>query len=555
MPKATVKVAKGAEVKAELKPKILRVEGQQPKISKLGEIGMSARPQHEGRLEFHLRPLKKVAIEPMKMPVFKPSEIPVKSVSQIAPKPPKLIEKEFLIEMVKKAAKSVTEELPEISEEEVYVPPFLEKLSLAAESMSMDKPVCIVLSKSASDSFIHSVALVCREIYRFVKGGKPEPRWISKGLRDEIERDLRAEGMVFVVDDSKCEFLPDFGKIHCCRELLKKVDIDVVLDRLREFFSQGFGFVIFYVNEKWSGQFAKMLEEKVGAFVNIIYISYHRWQPEVKACVARACWGFLECEDETFDEIFARSEKEFFKELMKARGDIELWQHIEEDRNAGDEHEGMKAIVVDCLAKESGATGKSDVVRMLKDGIIETEHRLDKLDNGERTDVYLPSIQRFVEIETFYGRGDPVIKLDKDTLSKYKKRSIHCVDIVLLTGVQALLYARRLIKLANICCKEWGLKVNFYLPNIREKKLVPLRDVFRELKNTVGPPKLVDELTGEDVKRLWSEFSHALRKRGMDPEKHKKLFTIMLDRSKSYQDNLSCMLEEIKLLEDEQREA
>jgi hypothetical protein len=486
----------------------------------------------------------------MRMPVYRPSEIPVETASQIAPKPPRLIKKEFLIEMVMKPAKSVTEEPPEISEEEVYVPPFLEKLSLAAGSISMDKPVCIVLSKSTSDSFIHSVALVCREIYRFVKGGKPEPRWISKGLKDEIERGLRAGDMIFVIDDSKCEFLPDFGQIRCCEELLEKVDMDVVLDRLREFFSQGFGFVIFHVNEKWSGQFAKMLEEKVGAFVNIIYIPSPNWQPEVKACVARACWGFLECEGETFDEIFAKREKKFFEELMKARGDIELWQHIEEDRNAGDEHEGMKAIVVECLAKESGATGKSDVIRMLKDKIIQTEH---DLGNGERTDVYLntPSTRRFVEIETFYGRGDPIIRLDKDTLSKYKRRSINRVDIALLTGVQALLYARRLIRLANTCHKEWGLKVNFYLPNIREKKLAPLRDILRELKNTVGPSKLVDELTEEDVKRLWSEFSHALRERGMDPEKHKKLFTIMLDRSKSYQDNLNCMLEEIKLLKDE----
>jgi hypothetical protein len=408
----------------------------------------------------------------------------------------------------------------------------------------MGRPICIVLSKKVNDSFAHSVALVCREIYRIVKGGKPEPRWISEGLKDEIERHLRAEGMIFVVDDSKCEFLPDFGKIRSGMELLEKVDMDVVLDRLREFFSQEFGFIIFHVNERWVSQFAKILEEKIGAYADIIYVSPSNWQSQVKVVVARVCWGFMECEGQTFDEIFGRCEKEFFEELGKASEDVKLTHLIEEDENAGNEHESMKIMVVECLAKELGATNKDVVIRILKKKVIRTEH---KLSDGGRVDVYLntPSIQKFVEIETFYGRGDPVKRLDKDTLSKYKERSVGRVDIVLLTGVQALLYARRLIELANIYRKEYGLRVNFYLSNVRERKLVPLRDVFHMVKDAIGPSKPVEELTADDVGSLWSEFSQALRECGVDPEKCKRLFNLMLDRSKPYQDNLSRMLEEV----------
>jgi hypothetical protein len=47
---------------------------------------------------------------------------------------------------------------------------------------------------------------------------------------------------------------------------------------------------------------------------------------------------------------------------------------------------------------------------------------------------------------------------------------------------------------------------------------------------------------------LWAEFSKALRERGMDPEKHRKLFRIMIDRSRPYEDNLRWMLEEIEVL-------
>jgi hypothetical protein len=548
MLKATVQTNRETEMKVELKPKIPKVEARLPKLLKTSEISMSVRPSSGEQLKTSLRPLKHVTLEPaIKIPVVRIPEITIRHPSPVTPKP---IEREFMSQEAKEIAKTMIKEAPEFSEEDVFVPPLLEKLSLATKLMG--RPVCIVLSKGANDLFIHSIALVCREIYRIVKGGKPEPRWISKGLKDEIEKHLRAEGMIFVVDDSKCEFLPDFSKLRFCKELLEKVNIDVVLDRLHEFFSQEFGFVIFHVNERWANQFAKILEEKVGAYATIIYVSSPNWQQQVKASIAEACWGFVKCEGQTFDEIFGGCEKRFFEELKRAGGDIGLWHYIEEDKNAGEEHESMKAIVVECLAKELGATSKDDVVRMLKEGVIRTEH---KLNGEERVDVYLnvPS-ERFIEIETFYGREDPVRRLDKDTLSKYKRKGINCVDVVLLNGVQALLYAHGLIRLANIYCKEHSLKVNFYLPNIRERKLVSLKDFFHILKNAIGPSKPDIELTANDIERLWSEFSQALRECGVNPEKHRRLFTIMLDRSKSYQDNLSHMLEEIKLLKDEQKE-
>jgi hypothetical protein len=455
------------------------------------------------------------------------------------------IREELLVKEVEKSIKTMMEESPELSEEDVFVPPFLEKLSFATKPIG--RPICIVLSKGADDSFVYLVALVCREIYRIVKGGKPEPKWISKGLKEVIEERLRAEGMIFLVDDSKREFFPDFSSIRYCTELLEKIDMEKLFDRLREFFSQDFGFVIFHVNEKWASQFAKILEEKVGAYAKIIYVPSPTWQEQVKVNVAKVFWGFMECEGQTFDEILGQCEQKFFEELEKAKGDIELWHYMEEDKNASKEHEGMKAIVVECLARELGATSKADVIRMLKEKSIRTEYILN---SGERVDVYLntPSIKRFVEIETFYGREDPVIRLDKDTLSKYRGKSINSVDVVLLNGIQALLYAHKLVKLANIYRREYKLKVNFYLPNIKDKKLVPLKDIFHMLRNTIGSSKPTIELTADDIKNLWNEFSKALREYGMNPENanYRRIFNVTIDCSKSYQENLSRILEEVK---------
>jgi hypothetical protein len=84
-------------------------------------------------------------------------------------------------------------------------------------------------------------------------------------------------------------------------------------------------------------------------------------------------------------------------------------------------------------------------------------------------DVYMPSEQRYVEVETFYGTGDLIIdKLDRETLSKCKGRTSR-VDVVPLTGVQALLYARRLIELAEVYPKEHDLVVNFYLSDVEAR--------------------------------------------------------------------------------------
>jgi hypothetical protein len=248
-------------------------------------------------------------------------------------------------------------------------------------------------------------------------------------------------------------------------------------------------------------------------------------------------------EGQTFDELFGKCEKEFFDKLKKVGEDISLAFCVKRDKSAGDEHEEMKKFVVECLARELGAKSKEEIVRMLKDGKIETER---ELPNEGRADIYVPFKQRYVEVETFYGTEDPITNKLMETLSKYEGIARQ-VDIVLLTGLQALLYARRLFELADFYRKEKGLEVNFYVPNLEERRLVPLREMLHMLREVLGPSKRA-RLTEDDVEKLWVEFSKALRERGMDPEGYRKLFNIMIDRSRPYEDNLRWMLEEVEAL-------
>ena len=367
----------------------------------------------------------------------------------------------------------------------LLLPPVIRELSDISRAASVAKrPVCIVLPKR-EDSFVGAVAIICREIYRMVKGGKPEARWISRGLKEEIEDYLRAEGRVFVIDDSKCEFFPDFEKISTTKELLEKVDMEKVLDRMRELFSQDFGFIVFHVNWKWAGRLANLLKERVKS-AEVVEIYPPDLRPEEKETLARICWDFVEAGSSgTFDNIFETCEKNFYEELKKRRDLLSsLLPYIKLDKSASDEHEYMKAIVVELLAKELGAKSMDEVVKIMKEGDVETEFELEE--GRGRADIYVKPQNRFVEIETFYGTGDPMFKLN-GTLQKYLGRSGR-VDVVLLMGIHALLYARDLLELEE-SYKKCGLRVNFYIPDLKGGRLVSLREALGLLKgmSSSGP--------------------------------------------------------------------
>jgi len=372
---------------------------------------------------------------------------------------------------------------------------------LSEISCVADRPVCIVLPKG-EDSFVGAVAIICREIYRIVKGGMPKARWISKGLKEEIEDHLRAEGMVFVVDDPKCELFPDLEKTKTGDELFKKVDMEKVLDRMRELFSQDFGFIIFHVNREWAGRLADLLREEAKS-AKVIEIQPPALGPGEKATLASICWDFVEADGfGTFDSIFEKCEKDFFDELeneLKGSPNLELLQYIERDESAGWEHENMKVAVVKLLAKELGAKSMEDVVKILKGGEIKTEH---ELEGRRRADIYVPSQNRYVEIETFYGTGNPMDKL-KRTLQKYSGIKGR-VDVVLLTGIHALLYAPHLLELEKQYKPGHDLRVNFYIPDLKDGRLVSLREVLDLLKGMSSSGSL--GLTREEEGRFWEVF-------------------------------------------------
>ncbi|MCC6064485.1 MAG: hypothetical protein LM576_00745 [Thermofilum sp.] len=369
-----------------------------------------------------------------------------------------------------------TEAKETLEVEDTALPPFIRALSEVADSSG--RPVVLVVPSVRGDSFVSAVAIACREIYRVVKGGKPEPRWISAAsMKEEIERYLSAGDRIFVIDDREGKLL-GAGRVQTIESVEARVDLQALLDRLRELFSQDFGFVILHVKEEVADSVYAALE---GLHLGVKVVRVEPpcgWSLEDKRRFVEACWGFVEVEGQSFDKMFREAEEKFFEELNNVGKDDAIALRVKQDENASSEHECLKVFVVKCLAKELGCRSRREIAEALRSGLVETEYEF----GGGRADIYVPSQQRFVEVETFYGTEDPVKKkLHGVTLSKYINRA-NRVDVVILNGLLAVLYAHRLLTLAEVYREDHRITVNFYVPNFKEERLVPLKEILDLLK-------------------------------------------------------------------------
>jgi hypothetical protein len=296
-------------------------------------------------------------------------------------------------------------------------------------------------------------------------------------MKEEIERYLSAGDRIFVVDDREGKLL-GAGRVQTIESVEARVDLQALLDRLRELFSQDFGFVILHVKEEVADSVYAALEG-LHLGVKVVRVEPPRgWSLEDKRRFVEACWGFVKVEGQSFDKMFREAEEKFFEELNNVGKDDAIALRVKQDENASSEHECLKVFVVKCLAKELGCRSRREIAEALRSGLVETEYEF----GGGRADIYVPFQQRFVEVETFYGTEDPVKKkLHGMTLSKYINRA-NRVDVVILNGLLAVLYAHRLLTLAEVYREDHRITVNFYVPNFKEERLVPLEEILDLLK-------------------------------------------------------------------------
>ncbi|MFP3287553.1 MAG: hypothetical protein RXP86_09870, partial [Acidilobus sp.] len=379
-----------------------------------------------------------------------------------------------------------------------------------------DRPLLIIARHVKGFDYIEFLKRVLREVYRVRVGGLPEPKHVSNvtDLRPLIPVEVGAGGRIFVIDLVS----GDLG------DLLKNSDVKGpsqallvrIMDRLRELFSQGYGFIVIYgdhyIDILMRGAWAEAL--RGGALKNYLLTIPRpsRASPEISkeilyVLLANMMWGRvsepkMDYEDiGSFDGLVVRLEDEYWRALEGALKDFDI-QVLVRPSAEGDEagresmsHYLTKAFVVNYLVrrlteefKEKGA--KEDEARRNALDCVRTEHQPGGA--NVRFDVYVKdkdangdcgSMSKLVvEVETLYGTGTALHKV-LDTIESRVKAGASRLWVV-VPNPQAVIYLPQLLRLERYARKLElfkGREIEFYTLDVKGGAPVRLVDVARKL--------------------------------------------------------------------------
>ncbi|MFP3287835.1 MAG: hypothetical protein RXP86_11295, partial [Acidilobus sp.] len=288
-----------------------------------------------------------------------------------------------------------------------------------------------------------------------------------------------------------------------------------IRDRLRELFSQGYGFIVIYgdyLDNHMSGAQAEALRE--GVLENYLLTTWKQISPETSkkslyVLLANLMWGKvsepeMDYEDiGSFDGLVVKLEDEYWRALEGALKDFNV-QVLVRPSAEGDEagresmsHYLTKAFMVNYLVsrlaeefKEKGA--KEDEARRNALGCVSTEHQLGGA--NIRYDIYVKDKKDansdcgsmsglVVEVETLYGTGTALHKV-LDTIESRVKAGAGRLWVV-VPSPQAVIYLPQLLRLERYArerFKDKGVKeIRFYTFDLTGGAPVRLVEIARRL--------------------------------------------------------------------------
>ncbi|MFP3320558.1 MAG: hypothetical protein RXO24_08335, partial [Acidilobus sp.] len=303
-----------------------------------------------------------------------------------------------------------------------------------------DRPLLIVARHVKGFGYIEFLKRVLREVYRVRVGGLPEPKHVSNvaDLRPLIPVEVGAGGRIFVIDlvsGDLGDLLKNSNVKGPSQALLMRI-----MDRLRELFSQGYGFIVIYgdhyIDILMRGAWAEAL--RGGALKNYLLTipRPNRISPEISkeslyVLLANLMWGRvsepkMDYEDiGSFDGLVVRLEDEYWRALEGALKDFNV-QVLVRPSAEGDEagresmsHYLTKAFMVNYLVSRlteefKGEGAKEDEARRSALECVSTEYQPGGA--NVRYDVYVNGgcgsmSGLVVEVETLYGTGTALHKV------------------------------------------------------------------------------------------------------------------------------------------------
>jgi hypothetical protein len=385
-----------------------------------------------------------------------------------------------------------------------------------------DRPLLIIARHTKGFDYIEFLKRALREVYRVRVGGLPEPKHVSSviDLQLLIPVEVGAGGRLFVIDLVS----GDLGRL--LREEASRGEVkgpsqatlrrirESVRDRLRELFSQGYGFIViygdYYVGSLVSGAQAEIPrggapEDYLLTIPSPVEVSPVASEESLYVLLANLMWGRIsepkmDYEDiGSFDGLVVRLEDEYWRALEGALKDFNV-QVLVRPSAEGDEagresmsHYLTKAFIVNYLVSRlteefKGKGAKEDEARRRALGCVKTEHQLGGA--NVRFDVYVKdkdansdcgSMSKLVvEVETLYGTGTTLHKV-LDTIESRVKAGVSRLWVV-VPNPQAVIYLPQLLRLERYVRELFkGREIEFYTLDVKGGAPVRLVEVARML--------------------------------------------------------------------------
>jgi len=328
---------------------------------------------------------------------------------------------------------------------------------LGLGGITSERPVVIV-ARPAGFGYIELLKRVLREVYRVRAGGLPEPRHVStpEDLRLLLPVEVGAGKRLFVLDLS--------GGLK-----VERRDLERLRDRLRELFSQEFGFFVIYGDVKDLGIWERAPAEAVRGYASVVpspvEVSIGPGRLPLYVLLANAMWGrvsdpvpdYGRLGFRDFDELVVWLEDEYWRRLREVGFEVLYRTRPSAGERESELHYLVKAFVVRHLAERVGLD------------CVEAER-------GEGAAVFDVAVTcgglqgLVVEVETLYGTGTVVHKL-VETVERAGGRKMWIV----VPNPQAVIYLPLLLRIRREL-RRW-YDVEFYTLDVTGRGLVRLTDV------------------------------------------------------------------------------
>ena len=362
---------------------------------------------------------------------------------------------------------------------ELLIPEEREKLRrlLGASAEYVGEPIIIILPESKYHLW-YLFWIICREIYREVRGAYPEPIvLLEKGCDFWLRSAEKLTKKIVILHE---RFIKESEE----KEWFKK--------KLQEMFSQGLGFLIMIAEnvsktEKFIKELCKPYEGRVISIEAIPELSHLSCN---LAKVLSVGFGIhfseiskdLEAKDKIIsvtegevkeylqpDIIVARVDRiyrDFLEELLLSNYLAYVRRDVSEYES--EDHVAMKVLAVKYLHERVGIEPQKIVCTREVGKII--------------ADVYVEEKGLAVECETLLGVAPaPLLKIF-ESVRKYKEQPVNEIWVIIrnwpaILNIGDLLWAKEVLKRE---LRQYNKKVEFFIPDIQNKSLQSI-DILREI--------------------------------------------------------------------------